>query len=89
LAIATKQLDVIFRNKRRELVRDGVDVAVGTIFTIASLLVPDTYAPLKALAASVFGGKTTYEALTWIRDFSSAKEELSEDKYWILWRAMK
>lgn len=89
LAVATKQLDVIFKKKRRELTRNGVDVAVGTICTVATLFLPDAYAPVKTLMASLFGSKTTYEALSWVRDFINAKDELSDDKNWILWRSIK
>ncbi|MFZ5821582.1 MAG: hypothetical protein ACOYYJ_16925, partial [Chloroflexota bacterium] len=79
-------LDVIFKNKKKELVARGLDVTVGTISTLATLLLPDTMMATKSAIATLFGTKTAYEALQWLHEYKQAKDLLSNEKAWLLWR---
>jgi hypothetical protein len=89
VAVATKQLDIVFKNKKRELRAREMDVAIGTLCAAASLLLPDTMETIKTALATLFSTKTAYELWRGIYDYRQAKDLLSAEKAWVLWRMRK
>lgn len=88
LAIATKELDVAFKRKRQELAWKGVDVGIGVVCTIASLFIPNSYVAAQIAIPTLFGSKTVYDVLTWLRDYKTAKDALGTAQQWLLWRSL-
>jgi hypothetical protein len=89
LAVAAKELDVKLRQKQRELRFNGLDVGLGLVCTVASLLLPDTLTSVKNFLTATTGTKTVVDLLKWIRESKNIKDEMSSDEYWIMWRSMK
>lgn len=86
LSYSTKELDVLYKNKKQELSRKGMDVAIGATVTVGSLFLPSTMEPIKNVLAATFGSKSILESITWLREYQTAKDTLNNEKGWILWK---
>lgn len=79
LSYSIRKLDVIFKNKKKELYAKGFDVAIGIICTIEVLLLPQELAALKPGLAALSSTKTAYDGTRWLYDFHNAKNILSSE----------
>jgi hypothetical protein len=84
-----KRIDVIFKNKQRELSAKGFDVGAGMLLTLGTLMLPETMAALKPSLAALFSSKTAYDGLRWLYDYRQAKKLVSSENHWLLWRLTK
>lgn len=80
LQYAMQRLDVLYRNKCGELKSKGVDVAVGTLATLGSLIVPGAQ-----LLAPFVGGKAVWDGVRLFREVAKVEELISHEDSWILW----
>lgn len=79
------QLDVKCRLEARKLRSRGLDIAVGLAATLAVLIVPFT-PEVKAAVGGLFSSKAAYDGLRWIIDYKRLPDQLSDQRYWALWR---
>jgi hypothetical protein len=84
-----RRIDVIFKNKQRELNAKGLDVGVGMLFTLGTLFLPEALASMKPALAALFSSKTAYDGIRWFYDYQQAAKLLSSENYWIMWRLKK
>lgn len=89
IAHGAKRLDIIFKNKQKELRAKGMDVGCGMFFTLGAIMLPEEMAALKPTLTALFSSKTTYDGLRWLYDYRHTKKLISNENYWILWRLNK
>lgn len=84
---AALQLDIVLKNKQKELWLKGFDVAVGVACGVACLVTPLT-PEAKSILLTAFSGKTLYDGGRAVYDYFAAKNVISDkNPFWFLWRA--
>jgi hypothetical protein len=86
LAHASYRLDLALKKHKKKLVSDGIDVAVGSVCTIGSLLLPP---PFNTFLPAVVASKSAIDGIKWLRNLRDIELELSSDEYWLLWKAIE
>lgn len=89
LDAAALQLEIVLKNKRKELFAKGFDVAAGIACGVACLVAPLS-PEAKAMLLTAFSGKTLYDGGRGIYDYVVAKDLISDkNPFWFLWRATR
>lgn len=80
LHASTLELDILYRNKQRELRRKGFDVTLGAFMTVGAVFVPGAQ-----LFAPLAGGKTLWDCIRFLQDRRELRSSLGNEKAWVLW----
>jgi hypothetical protein len=81
---ASDRLDLIYKNKMKELTAKGWETFAGMIPSMLALAIPEL--PAKEVLVPLIAGKSGGDAVRWLYDFRHAKDLLSSERHWIMWR---
>lgn len=81
---SSKEIDVIYANKMKELRAKGWETLAGILPSVLAFALPDSQ--VKQVLAPLVAGKTVVDGARWFYDMQQAKNLISKEKNWIIWR---
>ncbi|MDB6066847.1 MAG: hypothetical protein JWR26_3055 [Pedosphaera sp.] len=81
---SSQAIDVIYANRMKELRAKGWETLIGFLPSMLAFALPDS--DVKAVLAPVVASKTIADGARWLFDIHQAKDRISNEKHWIVWR---
>lgn len=81
---SSREIEVIYENRRKELKAKGWETLAGFLPSALALALPDS--DVKRVLAPLVASKTIVDGARWFYDMRQAKNLISKEKNWLIWR---